>query len=639
MNVLMLISEDAALCDAVKAAVGPEDMLLTEPGLEAGLRRTATLRLDAVLLDQRSGGLEAMEALQRQSDAPLWVVASGGGSAVGAAFLAAGARGVLDRTMTAEAFREALTVLFAGDRPPLPTPGAEAPPATGGASHQHQIALRWLGRTAAQGHTPERLAQRLVDGLMDVFDPIRCAVLLDDGGAIRVAASEGLPARIVESLCLGYTTGAMQFFDKHTAVLDRSAAPPEAAKELQLLGARLAAPLLRDGEVCGAVVLGECAAGRAYRADERDLLALMTRAASSSMTQFAGASGKPQAHLENLVEAAAAGLVAISADKAVTHLNTTAASLLGIDAREARGVRLQRLGSAFADAAHRALAGELDASPAEIHHVPTRARLLIHSRPDAAGGVLLTLYPVPERRVDTDDVSESPFWEYLSERVAQEIKNPMVAVKTFAQLLPRKYESPEFREAFSRVVQEEIARIERVAQTLSSFADDPAPMLRACNVNDTVRNVLQAFDDELSRRDIRLETDWGEGLESASLDPDRFGEAVEKVVQNSIDAMPEGGTLSVRTLVEGGRGKVMVADTGGGMQDTDEPNIFLPFYSTKERGMGLGLPLADRIMRKHKGSLTAAHREEGGSEFSLEFPTAVTQAGGTEVDHADHPRD
>jgi len=644
MNVFLIVARDRALTDALRAALPEEALILSEATVEAAARRLVSLQADAIFLDDRAAEVTAALASLKAAgpETPVFVLCTRTDAVSQAALQRAGADALLQKPFATNVLRDLLASLAAEQSAEvLPVLQQHEPRAGLAVLNQHQMALRWLSRTAACGDDVDRLARRLVDAASDVFDAVRCAVLAEGEGGVLVVASHGIPEAIACSLRLSFSAGLMRWFDENASLLDRSmvTADPHAHKELQLLGGHLATPLLRDGRVFGAIVLGEKADGVGYAREERELLTLLARTTSVSMERaIEHATGaRRSAGLDRIVAAAPAGMVVMGGDRTVQHMNRAAEQLLGARASEAVGTSIQRLGSAFADVALRAQASE-GAGTSHIRHAPTGASLHVQAAPDGAGGVILNFHVSAEERVDTRKVSDSPFWEYLASRVAQEIKNPMVAVNTFAQLLPRKYDSEDFREAFSRVVQEEVSRINNVVETLFAFAEDPRLRLRTCDVHETVRGVLKAFDQQLRERSIQLETKWDPALATAELDPEYFSKALESVLQNSIDAMPQGGTLTVRTSQQQETAEVRVADTGAGLSDDEEARIFLPFYSTKERGMGLGLPLAERIMRGHKGSLRVGAHEGTGSEFTLEFPTpSGSDAGLTEKHHADDP--
>ena len=125
---------------------------------------------------------------------------------------------------------------------------------------------------------------------------------------------------------------------------------------------------------------------------------------------------------------------------------------------------------------------------------------------------------------------------------------------------------------------------------------------------------------ELTARAIEVKTEWAPNLPAIDLDPVFFSQALHNVLRNSIEAMPSGGRIKVATTGKDGECEVCVTDTGPGVTEQDAPQIFMPFFSTKEQGMGLGLTMADRIMKQLDGELKLMRNEEGGGMFCFRLP-------------------
>ena len=639
MNVLLAIAENRAVCETLQAALPESDLIIFEANLSGAGRRLVTLQADAILLDDGPGlGVEALGPLKAIAPGtPVIVMSARGDLVTQAGLTRAGADQVLVKPFSCEALRAAIIELSPG-RPAPKTPETDRGngAAHGGVLGQHQMALRWLSRATVHAEDPALLSQRLVEAAIDIFDAVRCAVLLETPEGVRVAAAQGIPPAVTGQIRLSYAAGLMRWFDEHASLIDRKRAEqdPGALKELLLLNARLATPLLRHGRVFGALLLGEKASGLDYTHEERELMTLVARATSMAFERAGARIGAidRESALEQTFTQMHAGLIAVAPDKTISMMNPQAEKLLEVQAGDMLGRSVQKLGSAFADVVLRTLSDRKPRVRQEIRDPAIGATLGLSATPLDNGGVIVVFSKLPETQVASEEIAYSPFWEYLSSRVAQEIKNPMVAINTFAQLLPRKYDSEEFRDAFSRVVQSEVARINGVVETLFEFAQDPKLTLKRTNINDSVEKVLKAFEEEMAKRSIRVETHWGRDLVDAELDPVHFSQALKSVLQNSIDAMGEGGTLSITTEQQGGSAEIRITDTGPGVPPESEPLVFLPFYSSRERGMGLGLAMANRIMRQHQGELKLAANGGQGSTFSFRLPT-------TEKIDANHPGD
>lgn len=647
MRVILVIAEERAVRESIRAAWPEGDLLLFEDRVEAAGRRLVSLQADAIVLDDGPGlGMEALAPIKALAPGtPVVVLSARGDLITQASFARSGADACVPKPFSCDALREEVNRVTtpAPAHGPAPAPTASQAAAGSLLLQQHQMALRWLSRASSHSEEPARLSQALIEAAVDIFGAARSVVLLEDQGLVRVAASQGLPENIAQPLRLSFSTGLMRWFDAHACLIDRHAIEGQTAlgdahaaaavKEMRLLHAVLGAPLIRAGQVFGAVLLGERVAGGGYTVEERELLALVARCVSLvfERAQAHAETARRHARLDRVLAHINAGVVTIAPNKTIVMMNQSAERLLNLRAIDLVGRSVQRLGSAFADVALRTLADGTPRLRCEFHDPAINATLGLSATPLGEEGVVVVFSRLPDRDMDRGELALSPVWDYLASRVAQEIKNPMVAISTYAQLLPKKYDTPDFRDSFSEVVQKEVARINAVVETLYAFAETPRLALEAADVDTAVRHVLDALRDEMREHAITLDADLTTGGVQAEIDVHHFGTAVANVVRNAIDAMAHGGTLSVRTTRENGYVEVRITDTGPGIPQQDAANVFLPFFSTKERGMGLGLAIANRIMKQHKGEIRLLHSEKGGSCFALQLPASGTT-------HANHTR-
>lgn len=640
MNVMLVVAEDRAICESLRAALPETDLVLFEPSTEKALRRLISIKVDVMVVDDSPNlGHQALVRLRETApDVPVLILSSRSDAETLAGWTLAGARACVIKPFSCETLRSAMET--AARRRDLAVV-EEHLPARHTAScmtdapkmsciGQHQMALRWVSRTSMNIEDPRRLSQSLVDSALDIFDAVRSAVLLETNGCVRVVASHGIPRNVTESLRLTFSSGIMRWFEENTCLFDRSLNRDAlgAVKEMQVIGGRLAVPLLIGGRICGGFIIGEKASGLDYSMEERELLSVVGRCASNALEKAQAYRDTSVQHnrLDTILANITAGVVTVLPNRTIGMMNQQAERILQLRAVDVLGCSVQKLGSGFADIVLRTLTDGRPRLRQEIRDPAINANLGMSVTPMGAEGVVVVFSKLPEAAVAREEAAYSPFWEYLSARVAQEIKNPMVAINTFAQLLPKKYDSEDFRDAFFRVVQKEVSRINAVVETLFAFARTPDIVLRRTNLNDTVRSVLNTFEEELEARSIHVETHFDDNGFDTDMDPDHVALAVQNVVQNSIEAMDAGGKLRVTTARENGSLEVRISDTGSGVPPEDAPHIFKPFYSTKERGMGLGLPLAVRILQQHEGDLKLADSGPEGSTFSLTIPAAKVQA-------------
>ena len=206
--------------------------------------------------------------------------------------------------------------------------------------------------------------------------------------------------------------------------------------------------------------------------------------------------------------------------------------------------------------------------------------------------------------------------------MAHEIKNPLSAIKTFAEYLPEKYQDPGFREKFFRIVQSEIDRINTIVRELMEFAK-PAPLqLESVTVTPLLEETLALMSSQFLKYGIRLEKSFSENGLTIQADPKQLKQVLLNLLLNSVEAMPAGGRLEVDTSVQDGQLILKIADSGCGIPEEHHHKLFDPFFTTKERGMGLGLAIVKGIMERHGGSIAIRSRPDVGTTVELVLPVA-----------------
>jgi signal transduction histidine kinase len=140
-------------------------------------------------------------------------------------------------------------------------------------------------------------------------------------------------------------------------------------------------------------------------------------------------------------------------------------------------------------------------------------------------------------------------------------------------------------------------------------------------VNDVVRSVLRVFHAQLQENDqINVRTELADPLPEISADPDLLHRALQNLVLNAIDAMPQGGELTIRTASLGDRVEISVSDTGSGLTQEECGRLFTPYYTTKQHGTGLGLAIVQSVVSDHGGKISVESTKEKGTTFRIELP-------------------
>jgi PAS domain S-box-containing protein len=221
----------------------------------------------------------------------------------------------------------------------------------------------------------------------------------------------------------------------------------------------------------------------------------------------------------------------------------------------------------------------------------------------------------------------------LAAGLAHEIKNPLTAIMTFSRHIARRFNDERFRQRFQSVVPRELERINAIVDGLLRLARPARLALAPVHLPPLLEQALELYAPQIEARGIRVERELTVGLPPVPGDAEQLYQAFLNLVANAIDAMEEGGTLTVRLgwpRPEDGadaaprdRLVVEVADTGSGIKPEESPNVFNPFFTTKSGGTGLGLAIAHKIIEDHGGAVTFRAAPDQGTVFTVGLPLRV----------------
>jgi len=212
--------------------------------------------------------------------------------------------------------------------------------------------------------------------------------------------------------------------------------------------------------------------------------------------------------------------------------------------------------------------------------------------------------------------------------IAHEIRNPLVSIGGFARRLEKKIKN-EDEKKYIAIILSEVTRLEGIIHDNLSYIKDISPQVREAALNTTIDEMLALYEDEFKQRGIRLEKDFSPSLPSCPMDSQQIKQAAINVLTNAMEAMENGGTLTIRTypLPETREAVLEIGDTGPGISPEAIHNIFNPYYTTKARGTGLGLSITHRIIKAHKGRIEVRNREGGGAVFIIKLPYPLPENG------------
>jgi two-component system, NtrC family, sensor kinase len=213
----------------------------------------------------------------------------------------------------------------------------------------------------------------------------------------------------------------------------------------------------------------------------------------------------------------------------------------------------------------------------------------------------------------------------LAAGVAHEINNPLTCVLTNSSLMLADLPPEDDRREDLQTIVDETLRCRKIVKGLLDFARQTKPQKQSLDLNKVAEDVLALVRNQASFHNISIRTDLDPQIPSVLADADQMRQVVLNIILNASDAMPQGGTLRVRSYFDSRLNQVMlrISDTGPGIPMEIQDKLFEPFFSTKKTGTGLGLAIAYGIMERHKGSLRVESSLGHGTTFVVILPTDV----------------
>jgi len=517
---------------------------------------------------------------------------------------------------------------------------AIAPPAESQCFYREVV--RRFAKAISQVFDYRKLLDLAVEAIVETFSASKAAIFLSDSrtGKYVLMSCNGYPKELAMLKIFDQVDELPVWLSKHNQILLARMIPGELEFELyeqvNSLGADVVAGLCAKGKLIGFAAIGPKATGKGFFDNDIELLSIFCSYLAMAIENalLYRDIARSRAHNENVLNCIRTGIVTIDAQGLVTFLNGTAEEILEIEKEDIVGQKVEKIGSVFADLLLRTLAGEKEYTRREALSPLNKKPLgvstsAMHDEEGAIDGAIMAfadLSRIKALEQKERDFERIEFWSKVASRMAHEVKNPLVSIKTFAQLLPQRYKDSEFREEFYRIVNSEIDRLNGIINQLTKFADSSPPQPKSADIHKVIESALISAKAKIAEKKAKVTKHFVKDQVTMFVDSSLLTEAFANIIDNAADAIKEGGNITISTAFaklpqsENGAITVVFKDDGNGMAEDELKDVFSPFATSKVHGMGLGLAIARRIVMDHKGTIEMDSAPNRGSAIKVVIP-------------------
>jgi PAS domain S-box-containing protein len=517
--------------------------------------------------------------------------------------------------------------------------------------------LKEMGKLLSAHFDIDRIVDFFLDAITELVRPGRAAILLeDDDGRYRVRGQRGLDPALTEYLRLNPAEGLPTWFRRsgRLAVRDELEHEPDfldASRELAMLGADVAVPLWVQAKLVGILVVGPRVTGRPYSVDDLERLFTLASHVAMAVEDISLFNTVRAQHrfIEQVLAHLQTGAVTIDTAGRVTLFNRRAEEILGVPRNQVIGQDLRALPSPLGDLLFDTGRGGRELRLQEVS-LPARPTFTlevstsrIFSSTGATVGAVMTLDDPTPRRLLQRERQLTQTLELLNRillRLTDEIKNPLVSIYTFLELLPQRYDDPEFRDTFFSVVGRDTQHLISLVEKLITLAGEREYEVDFCDVRDLLKDALQELAVHVERPKASQDAaifllrspDRADQLTAllyapgtdlvVKADRDQLGKALGYLIRFLVGRVEMEGRVAIHALPDPNDSRtvrISIAGTPATLASGERERLFSPFAIASERLLDVGPSVSQKIVEAHGGSLSVG----GGTEeirFVLDLP-------------------
>jgi nitrogen-specific signal transduction histidine kinase len=555
-----------------------------------------------------------------------------------------------------------LAALRASRRPPVEGPSEATSPGVQASSHALTQMAKEFAKALAAGFDLPRVLDQFLDGVAELVRPSRAAILLagPDTRQYRVTAYRGLARHVVESFSLSADSGLplwlmtegrlIQIEEAQSRLADPAAR--EIARELAVLQAVVAIPLSSHGELVGILTLGQRITGGGYgRGETETLFGLATHLATAirdirvhHLLEY------EKEFNERILARMSSGVITIDPDEKVVAINGRALEILGMGAGEVLHRDLRVLPSPLGDMLFEALAKGRSVTRAEVHLALRNLPLEVSTYPvmgdrtEPMGAVLVFEDMTAQRELAQErrGAEQLQLLTQVVARIADEIKNPLVSINAFMELIGERYDDATFRNQFSSVVGRDVRRLVQIFDKLAALVNDSDYKRETLDLRQVAEEGLAelgaqalaagngearllTFTDESTQKHVTATLSHEGASFLVRGDHGMFKKAMSYLIWYLLRKTPGPDakvSVSIAHVPSEERVRLTISSRTAEVRAEELQAIFDPIQVVQENLIDVGPSVSQRIVESQGGRLEAKHGR-GEVSFTASLPAAA----------------
>ncbi|MDO8141994.1 MAG: ATP-binding protein [Candidatus Brocadiales bacterium] len=431
-------------------------------------------------------------------------------------------------------------------------------------------------------------------------------------------------------------------------------------------------PVFQENDLFGIILLGRKVNKKVFTQEDIQMFLAFSgqlAMAARNARLYLGLK-EAKTYRDNILQSLKSGVIVVDTNEEVTLINNEAKRILGLKGTSTSEKIFKSLGKDTHQWLKRTLNSNEEYPNLETFvdrkskRVPCGVTITKLKTEDGQElGALMILTDLTELKLLQTEKQHADRLAYLgvlAANIAHEIKNPLVAINTYFQLLPQKKNDHEFHNGFQKIALKEIGRINRIIEDMLNLAKPSEPLMQPIDPHNTILDTLNFLRNTVAEKGVEITTVLEEKRCAIIADEDKIKQVLLNILQNSLDALPRNGSIKVSTSFMDNLSEfrrmaklnpnsiffsfaspfsrdsndtqyfvIKISDNGEGIPAEKISHIFEPFFTNKDKGTGLGLSMVYRIIKDHEGGIYIESREGTGTDFYISLPLNRTNINAT----------